>query len=308
MAVALMAVLAGCSETATPETDQEADVDVDVKATSTTGVIVGLVLDETIRPIEGAVVTVVGQETSATTGADGGFGFEGLQPGTYFLEITKPGYAKVQQSVDVVAGVDEPDMVRVLLTRIPGSEPHVVPHQHDGFIACGFQVANRLYGAETCNVNGMYGEDDADPYFDVDQGPPGYFQSEVIWEHTQEFGKTLTTTQYTCDSVSCDRTPGSPDRFCQVWGESPLLCKVTPSVGWGNADGTGGGEGITTSRLGSEPDGGYVVEMRADCRVCVPATALGVGLILEQHYTVYSHLFYNMEPSEGWQFTVDGGP
>lgn len=299
--------LAGCSD-APAVTDDGPDFgELDVVPTATTGVIRGLVVDETIAPIAGAKVVIVG-ETKETTSNDAGlFGFRDLEAGTYFLEISKSGYASVQQSAEVSAAI-EPAITKVQLIRIPGTEPAFVQHSYEGYIACGLQAGNRLIGADVCNPVGLHGEDDADPLLFIDGGPPDFYQSEITWEHTQEFGRQLTSTQYTCDDASCDRAIGSPDRFCQVWGPAPLLCRVTPAAGWGNADGTGGGEGIATSRLGAEPGGGYVVEMRADCTVCVPATALGVGLILEQNFLLYNHLFYNFEPAEEWRFLTDGAP
>lgn len=80
----LVVPLAGCSQGGSPD---EADVnlpDLGLEATATTGLIRGVVVDEAIRPIEGAKISLqagsASQET--TTTPEGAFGFDGLEPGT----------------------------------------------------------------------------------------------------------------------------------------------------------------------------------------------------------------------------------
>lgn len=34
----------------------------------------------------------------------------------------------------------------------------------------------------------------------------------------------------------------------------------------------------------------------------------GVGVTLEQSFDIYTHLFWNMVPEEGWRFSFHGDP
>src|SRR5687767_9017090 len=82
-------LLSGCTggggkpaQTTGPAADFE---DLDLKATETTGLIRGLVVDEAIRPVAGADVGTTlpdGSARNTTSAADGAFGFDGLPPGT----------------------------------------------------------------------------------------------------------------------------------------------------------------------------------------------------------------------------------
>src|SRR5688572_17724784 len=102
-ALALLAgaLLAGCSSSSndSPSEDGPTFDDLGLEATSSTGVIRGLVVDEAIRPVEGARVRLQGGDapSEALTTDLGTFGFEGLAPGTYFLSVSKPGFFDAQQ-------------------------------------------------------------------------------------------------------------------------------------------------------------------------------------------------------------------
>src|SRR5688500_16195818 len=119
-AAALLAVslLAGCSSPSggSPSEDGPTFDDLGLQATSSTGVIRGVVVDDAIRPIAGAKVTLLGEAPKdAVTTDQGTFGFDGLPAATYFLKVHKVGFADAQQSADVVAGVADPPIVKVQL-------------------------------------------------------------------------------------------------------------------------------------------------------------------------------------------------
>jgi hypothetical protein len=117
--------LAGCAEDA-PEADslRLADgtlLELDGEGTSATrGAIAGVVVDEAIRPIPGAVLATDGR--NATSDGNGVFRLGGLEPGLYILAVRAPGYLSAQTSVDVVA--QETATLKVQLLRDARPQPY----------------------------------------------------------------------------------------------------------------------------------------------------------------------------------------
>ncbi len=303
--LAFAVALAGCNG-GSPSADQgleEGFTDLGLEATATTGVLRGLVVDPTILPVAGAQVTLVSTGASTTTGEDGLFGFDELEAGPYFLAVEKVGYAKVQASAEVVAGMASPPVVRILLQPDPSSIPYVVAQSYSGYVQCSFKLANLVFDASSCDpagATGLSANDDSQPWFPV-TGPPLYYQSEMTWESTQPAGTGLVTIQWACNEGDC----GDDDyRLCNVRGQSPLTCRVNRTASLVEG---GGGVGIEEAELGTS-NMGYNVQMFANCFECVPGTVLGVGVVLEQRFDVFNHLFYGYEPPAEWTFISDGPP
>jgi hypothetical protein len=302
-------VLAGCSsgqDAPDAALDEKFD-DLGLQATSTTGVIRGIVVDDAIKPVAGATVTLSGAQAKATTDAEGLFGFDDLPAQTYFLQVEKRGYRPTQQSTEVVAGVADPGIVKVLLQADPSSVPYVVQQAYHGYVQCSFKAANIVFDASSCDpggLTGLSGNDDSAPWFAV-TGRPTYYQSEMTWESTQAAGTGLVTIQLACDEGSCDET--DTNRLCNVRGHSPLVCRVDLNASSDGGSEGGGGHGIDESGLGTTL-GGYTVAMFANCFECVPGTAVGLGVVLEQKFEVYNHLFYGYAPPADWSFLADGAP
>lgn len=133
--MALLVVLAGCSDTAPPTDSDDPGLDVD----DDSGGIRGVVVDDAVTPLAGATISLsTGEE--ALSADDGTFQFTDLDPGTHFLQATKIGYEPMQTSVDVEAGVERPDVTKVQLLRIPGADPYLQPHTFDGFYECAYAI------------------------------------------------------------------------------------------------------------------------------------------------------------------------
>jgi hypothetical protein len=139
-ALLFAALLAGCAGNGSPQgtsaTEPTFD-DLDLDATATTGVIRGIVVDDAIRPVAGAKVTLKGDAPRETTSTEAGtFGFDSLAPGPYFLTVSKPGFSEAQASAEVVAGVAEPPIVKVLLNVDAANLPYFEAYVFSGFIEC----------------------------------------------------------------------------------------------------------------------------------------------------------------------------
>lgn len=150
----LALLLAGCTGGAAPAPSGSPLDDIEVEpASATMGAVAGLVVDETIRPILGAQVTVAG-EVVAETNEDGVFVLDALEPGIVILGISAEGYLSVQTSADVVAG--DTAEVRVQLPRDDRPQPYRVTYSHDGFMQAWGGIAQYFVenvggGSGTCN-------------------------------------------------------------------------------------------------------------------------------------------------------------
>lgn len=100
--LALTVLLAGCTDATSDDGDDVRLQDVDVKEDS--GAISGVVIDATVRPIEGATVKLDSLDLESTTNKDGQFSFQDVAAGLYSIKTTAQGYLDATYSVDVVNG------------------------------------------------------------------------------------------------------------------------------------------------------------------------------------------------------------
>jgi hypothetical protein len=302
LAAGLLAlILSGCgSKPPAGEPEAQADFEeLGLAATETTGVVRGIVVDEAIRPV--ADVSVVlqadGGPRETVTNAEGAFGFDALPAGTYFIRATKAGFVPTQISTDVVAGVAEPDVVKVLLAADPATTPYVEAYSFDGYLACG--VTTPPVGVALCFLAAEYLNDHTQVTYPVSKRP-AWVQTEMVWQSTQALGGELAL-MYSYD--------GGCGLFCdhEVDGTSPLLLVANQTI-------------IDTIGLGNGTDL-YIRVFNSDLDetnpglgdVCTPipdpvlgnvwCLGNGVGLTLEQKFNHYTHVFYGYQPPEGWRFS-----
>lgn len=292
--VLVLALLAGCSGPAAPTRAPQAGsgaadtdfADLGLRATSTTAVVLGVVVDEAIRPLPGATVVLDPGNRTQETDAHGRFGYSDLEPGTYVLRASLAGHAAAQTTVDAQAGVDDPRPTLVLLESLPGTAPYVTVLAWDGFMECSLIAAGFFFSG--CMAADVTSDDSrrTDPV----EAEPAWLQSELVWEGTQELGANLCMKHYA-------RVVADPGDFAPLedqTGESAGTCGPTPVLQAFDADvlnDTGVGTGYGIERVV------WVDEAFGD---------MTVGLSLEQRFTVYTHMFHNFTPREGWRFTVDG--
>jgi len=268
-------MVAGCSDPSATVTD-EAEFGADLQATSDTGVIRGVVLDAAVAPVADATVVIVGQDRTTVTDQDGRFGFSQVPPGTYFVAASKLRYYSTQTSVDVLAGVADPPVTKVLLERVPGSEPLVVPMQWDGFMTCSWFIGTLF--ATGCLVADYVEDGSRD--FQMIHGTPSWLQSELDWEHTQPAGENLCMRHYASSGIG-------GDTLGDVCGPTPLTFQVdgdqAEQTGLGN---TRGLERVVWVDFWLAPN--------------------TVGVAIDQDFTVYTHHFHNFVPDPDWRFLDDG--
>lgn len=171
--VLLVAMLAGCADA--PEAEDEPFETLEAEATETTGAISGIVVTETIVPVAGATVTIVGVEEPFTTNEDGQFAIEDLEPGVYFIEAMAEGHLAAQQSVEVIAG--EVALPRIMLPFDTSPQPYQLTQQFKGHMALSdyiliYTISDVLGANDLCQC---------EFFFDADAGVDTIVL-ETYWE------------------------------------------------------------------------------------------------------------------------------
>lgn len=272
--------------------------DDDLEADEETGIIRGVVVDEGFRPLPGVLVTAVSGDqgpAETTTREDGTFGYGELVPGSYLLRAQKLGHVSGQASTEVVAGVQDPKAVRIVLLADPESHPYATTTKISGFIECSVRAYDATgltaglpliggqpfyYGLNACSAAGGVGNQQTEFPFDF-EGTPSYVQGELQWTSSQSTGSGLTL------------VAGPPDCRDIKWGradgESPLVVGLNETVLEENVE--DGSEEATCFRVFS-----WVA----------PETGNFVGAAVSQDFDLYLTAFYNFLPDDGWTFIADG--
>ena len=284
----LALVLAGCAEDGSPETQEADPVDaLELEATDTTGVLRGVVVDDAIRPLAGVLVELSGTGNgSVETSDDGVFGFQDLPPGTYFVKASRIGYFGAQQTVEVVAGVDDPPVVKVMLRRDVTYQAFVESRQYEGFIQCTSSVL------VLCGIpNVLTGDEITSDRFAWDQAfadGGAHIQAEMVWDSTQALSPELYFEMEALNDA-CENSNDDVGRFLNnTSGPSPIYATVnaTQIQAWS--------VGSTCPLWISVFSGG--------------AAGTPVGFTVQQRFTMYFHTFVGYAPPSGWRFAIDGEP
>ena len=274
------------------------------------GSLAGVVVDDAVRPVRDANGTArLGDlAVNATTDAGGLFRIDGLAPGAYIVEVSKPYYTALQQAVDVRAGV-EPPLARFQLNFMASAVPYSELYQFEGLFECGVAVPGYATGG-CANVNIVTGIMLCSynlPCFNVTSDRsveliwiarhPDFVQSELVWTPTTaaggalEFGLGAGTWQELQD--------GLVDNYNYTWGESPLMLQLH-------------GSDLEESRIGID-NRSLLVQIHPAWTFLVPVCSdvqpnCGAGASVQQPYRTYTHAFYGYRPPAEWRFATDGPP
>lgn len=188
----------------------------------------GVVVDEAIRPIAGASVTVVGSDVRATSDEDGEFSFA-LPAGAAVIEASHPRFAAVQETVQLVAG--DPVRVTLRFTFTVENAPYKSLVKYDGFVVCS--VGASVIFSEECGEGvgtpvGRYGKqgNNAIRYdFTAENPSLKTIVLDMAWAPTSEAGQEmlfLFNTKWTCEPACGGDAVGAGS----VQGPSPLVLRV----------------------------------------------------------------------------------
>lgn len=279
VALVLALVLAGCTDASDVTPAPEADR---VDAPS----VHGIVLDPAFVPLEGVLVEALEAGVNTTTDADGAFALE--LTGAHVLRFQLAGYVSMEATSDALP-------MEVLMAPVPTDLPYTIQLHATGYIGCAVKAAMFVYPNQCAPVD----DPDRSDVLDFQtQEVPELLQTEIVWGTTQEFGKYLGTMQY------LENVAGIRQKVGNIWGESPLVCRVTRDDPCANPDGSGGGgDGLELTRF----PGKFYASVYAACyQQCAPGTALGAGVIFQQEYDLYATAFFNHVPPDGWTLQKDG--
>ena len=277
----LAIVLSGCQKGGNEAKDDPAGTSVIEGSAGATGggAIEGVVTDDTILPIEGATVGVIGIEGIALTGPDGTFAFRGVAPGEYVVHVARLGFDSFSKRVEVAADAVVP--VQVVLTPIMVKETYVDVIQLNMFMGCGGGLLLTSFTGGCAWTSTNVAEDHnvtADVVSVV---------GELIWQQTAVFSSAeMELTVGHNESRDAAGFTGFDHGYGSSTGSSPVRVMEHAKF-----------KGIT----GSTDDGLF---MRY--RVWTPSDAAGLPLlVLEQPLTVWSSMFYGEPATETYSALPD---
>lgn len=240
-----------------------------LKATKDTGIIRGVVVDETILPIAGAELELIPGNLKTVSGEDGRFGYSDLEPGVYFIEAKADTFFAAQASTEVVAADGSPQVVRMIMRADASKLPFITPHQFKTFQTVSASVLGQgvVYNVQQLNDH-RTGSNFTMPT------PVDWLQTEVVWTPSTQLADTMRIQS----NVRDQRNDILGSRI--TIGPSPLV------------------------QIYSEPEERNATIIYYAVRVGDGAQPVGVAI--EQEAEIFSHAFHNFVPDAGWIFAVDG--
>lgn len=175
-----MALLAGCASEK-PKTPEGIQLLTAPPPEAGKGSISGVVVDEAIRPLGAANITVSGQGETATTDDGGLFLVTNLEPGLYTLTASRGGYLPIQTTAEVQAG--QTAKVRIVLARDLTPQPYHTTLAFDWYDEAGVTLVDFAWDLFT-RGNGLPALCDRCYFEFITDGPVEEFVIEATWEDT----------------------------------------------------------------------------------------------------------------------------
>lgn len=259
------------------------------------------VIDDAIRPIEGAEVLVTPGGRANTTGPDGAALFYGLEPELYDVFVQAPGHETARDSVRLHE--NQVADLTIVLVSLPSNETFAELEILEGISNCGVAL---IFGWLAFNDSCASANLEAKEMFDLGfREGWTYTAVEVDWETGGWYALFIDDV---CESGTCvqDKVHARTD------GASPIGVRALPGeVAFGHDpdvfDVFPEGEGNLTVHARWSGDFASVVNSVAG-EVCRTqnggyGACLGVGVPIERRFTVYLAVFYNGLPDVPEQYT-----
>jgi len=263
------AVASGCATKADSSSTSDVPTEIQtVAVTKETGAIRGIVFDPAIHPLANVTVKLGGVNETVKTSATGSFSFTDLKAGTYFLMASKAGYQSAQTSHDVVAGDDQPPLVKIQLLEDASGRPFLELQEWKAFLQCGVWAV-----AVTTNPCFATGSDNVHEFVIGGNGTPQKALLEAVWDGTQPLGNWL---DLSFDGACKGANVASPAAInatraeivkCGA-GQTQLMVRVFPGA--------------------------------------TPGTPPVPTVVVNQDYAIYMTYFYGFDPRPDYTFVKDG--
>ncbi len=305
-----LVALAGCADSKAPVAEDDGFTDKPLESDATTGIIRGVVVDDSFTPVAGAtiVLQIDGGTQETVADAEGRFGYSKVPPGVYFLKASAELHTETQFSATVVAGQAQPPIISVQLVRLYAGDPYVVPIVQDGFFQCSqANTPPYLYssspchspanGVDLCDMAGACLPQNRDFHADVEAG-----WQTMVFEMTWE-----STAQGTSDRMGMSVSTYKPERntnhwFASVASKNPMRFQL--DVGTPHATAQEGSGPMGPVPVDGMVDMSYYISVRspegAVCAIwCAPP-----GLAFDQSFTTYLHQFYYLPAPVEWSIVA----
>lgn len=313
MAFALAAVLlAGCIGA---DEDAEEDIEAQERAevTEDTGGIEGTVTNAAVEAVPEATVTLEETGESTQTAADGSFAFSEIMPGTYTLTFEAEGFLSTEQEVSVVA--NEVTVLDVVLTEEPDLTPYLQQFEYTGFIECsvGAATGTHIASLSPCGYTGATNhqtvfvhEIEPDPWQIVTEvdWDPGTPLSDRFWMNSETNGFN---NAWNVAYASTQETPPivyntGRERLTTIVQNFEAICEgeMDPSLYSNQYDNPEAYCGHNPIENGAEIDVSVSVQTADTATVSTPGPlgSIGIGLGIQQDFTVYQSVFYHAPACE----------
>lgn len=315
LALAVVAMLAGCSDSPATKaaqtiSDSPAAV-LGLEASATTGVLLGVAVDEAIRPLANVTVQVATAQGSLWTTqsrADGLWGFSRLEAGTYVVTANRTGHVSVQTVASVRAGVTDPPLVHLVLDTDPEQQPYVVALSLEGFLPCGIRGGTGgVHCAQITQTRSVL-SDRSTILVPVEAGP-SWIQLEVHWDSTQPLSDQMGL--YIRQVPNDDGNDAYMGIYPLNQGPSPVVLAV-------DQDGVGHCHTCVEAPLNHTRWQDMDIAVRSGDlsattppETCSPTGSpclAGVGATVNQKFQAFVHILYRATPPPDWLFSRDGPP
>lgn len=208
----------------------------DPRFDDSSGAIDGVVTDEALAPLSGAVVRLEGGSAEFTTGADGRFVFSYVPPGPARLSASLLGYEDGFVGVSVSAGAVTRASLR--LVALPSAEAFHATQRSDGRMLCAADTKPQRFVLNFCGslmfVPVESGEKSFGKYPLAEPGVSKLMTLvfETTWAATQATGRGLDVYWEAFQEITDPTTfpEGAPRRFARVNGTSPLWAMANETV------------------------------------------------------------------------------
>lgn len=290
-------VVAGCSDGGGKT--QEAVVDIEIETAPGLGAVAGIVVDDAIVPVAGALVVLESDPPmERTTDERGAFVFADVRPGTYFLRASKPGHEPAQASVEVVADA-APAPAKLQLVRLFDQEPFAEQYKFDGLLTCSY-FAVLITAPCVTDYTSILVPGGAAPILREVQGDVRDYEMAIGNGWQQIVIEMAWEPSAAGTSEALGVTVSHKERLASHWfasGGGPSPYRMQIDVGAAHPSHQGDPAAIPPEGI---PDLFAFVGVE-------PAEGDPAALALNQEFELFHHTFYFAPPPEGWSF-VAGHP